>query len=133
MFSTKMTCYNHAARAKHVSKNWMILNRKRFNLCLAESTGRRISHAETKQFVKTIRFIMSCEKMANTHFSNRYLCSDTEFRSQLKMAFRFSKVRIPSAVSDKRLKSKITQNIDGADNIFPLRSGAFRINQYLIM
>ena len=27
-----------------------------FNLCLAESTGRRISHAEMKQFVKTIRF-----------------------------------------------------------------------------
>ena len=27
-----------------------------FNLSLAESTGRRISHAETKQFVKTIRF-----------------------------------------------------------------------------
>ena len=54
---------------------------------------------------------MSCEKMANKHFSNRYLRSDTEFKSQLKMAFRFSKVRIPRTVSDKRLKSKMTQNM----------------------
>ena len=33
--------------------------------------------------------------------------SAPEFKSQLKIAFRFSKVRIPRAFNDKRLKSTL--------------------------